>query len=401
MKTKFIRILLIFTTVIFVFSCKNQAQKSQHEKAKFIKDYQGKRIVGYFPARYAVSADYDAGTPYLTHLLLWFYNPDEEYNFYCDEAQEHEVMQLIKKAKRDNCKVFLSIAGGAVHAGSEYADRYRYLVSPENHDFFAQKLVELAKHYNADGIDLDLEGSMILPGFSEFIVLAKEKLSQNKIELSGAFNIYGGKKLTDEAVHAFDFINIMAYNESGLFEKKLRNHSSYYHAQKHLNYWTDTRKVAAEKVILGVPFYGWYNEFDLAGELLEKRSISFSYVNKHFHNLSEKDNLVEIETDTRRIVFTFNGVDLIAQKTQLSKNYGGIMIWHIAQDSDDLKLLRTVADNLQYKPENVENSDVSDDLTGIDVTSDLQDVTTDVEVELIEDNGELRPVRASDLLPTN
>ena len=401
MKSKFIRILLISIMVVFVFSCKNQAQKSQRDKAKFMKDYQGKKIVGYFPARYSLAQDYDAGTPYLTHLLLWFYNPDEEYNFYCDEAQEHEVMQLIKKAKRDNCKVFLSIAGGAVHAGSEYADRYRYLVSPENHDFFAQKLVELAKHYNADGIDLDLEGSMILPGFSEFIVLAKEKLSQNKIELSGAFNIYGGKKLTDEAVHAFDFINIMAYNESGLFEKKLRNHSSYYHAQKHLNYWTDTRKVAAEKVILGVPFYGWYNEFDLAGELLEKRSISFSYVNKHFHNLSEKDNLVEIETDTRRIVFTFNGVDLIAQKTQLSKNYGGIMIWHIAQDSDDLKLLRTVADNLQYKPENVENSDVSDDLTGIDVTSDLQDVTTDVEVELIEDNGELRPVRASDLLPTN
>ena len=325
-------------------------------KAKFMKDYQGKKIVGYFPARYAVSADYDAGTPYLTHLLLWFYNPDEEYNFYCDEAQEHEVMQLIKKAKRDNCKVFLSIAGGAVHAGSEYADRYRYLVSPENHDFFAQKLVELAKHYNADGIDLDLEGSMILPGFSEFIVLAKEKLSQNKIELSGAFNIYGGKKLTDEAVHAFDFINIMAYNESGLFEKKLRNHSSYFHAQKHLKYWTDTRNVVTEKVVLGVPFYGWYNEFDLAGELLEKRSISFSYVNKHFHNLSEKDNLVEIETDTRRIVFTFNGVDLIAQKTQLSKNYGGIMIWHIAQDSDDLKLLRTVADNLQYKPEKLKYS---------------------------------------------
>ncbi|MBQ2294786.1 MAG: hypothetical protein II258_05320 [Spirochaetales bacterium] len=401
MKDKFIRILLIFTMALFVFSCKNQAQKSQYDKAKFIKDYQGKRIVGYFPARYAVSADYDAGTPYLTHLLLWFYNPDEEYNFYCDEAQEHEVMQLIKKAKHDNCKIFLSIAGGAVHAASEYADRYRYLLRPENHNLFAQKLVELAKHYKADGIDLDLEGAMILPEFSDFIVLAKEKLSQNKIELSGAFNIYGGKKLTDEAVHAFDFINIMAYNESGLFEKKLRNHSSYYHAQKHLNYWTDTRKVAAEKVILGVPFYGWYNEFDLAGELLEKRSISFSNVNKHFHNLSEKDNLVEIETDTRRIVFTFNGVDLSAQKTQLSKNYGGIMIWHIAQDSDDLKLLRTFADNLQYKPENVENSDVSDDLTGIDVTSDLQDVTTDVEVELIEDNGELRPVRASDLLPTN
>ena len=90
---------------------------------------------------------------------------------------------------------------------------------------------------------------------------------------------------------------------------------------------------------------------------MEKRSISFSYVNKHFHNLAEKDNLVEIATDTRKIVFTFNGVDLIAQKTQLSKDYGGIMIWHIGQDSDDLKLLRTVADNLQYKPENIENNE--------------------------------------------
>lgn len=390
MNVKFIRMILFFFMVPLVFSCKNQAQKSEHEKAKFIKDYQGKRIVGYFPARFAVSADYDAGTPYLTHLLLWFYNPDEEYNFYCDEAQELEVMQLIKKAKHDGCKVFLSIGGGAVHAASEYAQRYRYLMRPENHSLFASKLAELAEYYKVDGIDLDLEGAMILPGFSEFIVHAKEKLSQNGIELSGAFNIYGGKKLADEAVHSFDFINVMAYNESGLFEKELRNHSSYFHAQKHLNYWTQTRNVEPEKVVLGVPFYGWYNEFDLSGELLDKHSISFSYVNKHFHDLAEKDNLVEIKTDTRRIIFTFNGADLIAQKTLLSKDYGGIMIWHIGQDSDDLKLLRTVADNLQYKPE---SADVSDDLT-----TDTFDITDDETVELIEDNGELRPMEPSDFL---
>ena len=64
-------------------------------------------------------------------------------------------------------------------------------------------------------------------------------------------------------------------------------------------------------------------------------------------------------------------------------------------------LFRSVADNLQYKPENIENSDVSDDLTTNDVTADFQDVTTDGEIELIEDNGELRPVRASDLLSIN
>lgn len=393
MNAKFIRVMLFTFTVLSVFSCKNQAQKNEYEETKFIKEYQGKRIVGYFPARFAASADYDAGTQYLTHLLLWFYNPDEEYNFYCDEASELEVMQLIKKAKHEDCKIFLSIGGGAVHAASEYAPRYRYLMRSENHDLFISKLIELANRYKADGIDLDLEGAMILPGFSEFIVYAKEKLSQNGIELSGAFNIYGGKKLTDDAVHSFDFINVMAYNESGLFEKQLKNHSSYLHAQKHLNYWTHTRNVEPEKVVLGVPFYGWYNEFDLSGELQEKHSISFSYINKHFHDLAEKDNLVEIKTDTRRIIFTFNGVDLIAHKTLLSKNYGGIMIWHIGQDSDDLKLLRTVADNLQFKPE---NKDVSDDLT-----SDVADITDDETVELIEDNGELRQVVPSDFLPEN
>lgn len=393
MNVKYVLAASFIFMMLLVFSCKNQAQKSEHEETKFIKEYHGKRIVGYFPARFSVSADYNAGTPYLTHLLLWFYNPDEEYNFYCDQATELEVMQLIKKAKHDGCKVFLSIGGGAVHATSEYAQRYRYLMRSENHNLFACKLVELAKHYKADGIDLDLEGAMILPGFSEFIVSAKEKLSRNGIELSGAFNIYGGKKLTDEAVHSFDFINVMAYNESGLFEKELRNHSSYLHAQKHLNYWTQTRNVEPEKVVLGVPFYGWYNEFDLQGELQDKHAISFSYINKHFHDLAEKDNLVEIKTDTRRIIFTFNGADLIAQKTLLSKDYGGIMIWHIGQDSDDLKLLRIVADNLQHR---AQNTDVSDDLI-----SDTADIVDDENGELIEDKGGLRPMKPRDFLPTN
>lgn len=392
MNIKCIWAVLFAFMMLFVFSCKNQAQKNEHEEAKFIKEYQGKRIVGYFPARASASADYDAGTSYLTHLLLWFYNPDEEYTFCCNEAAELEVMQLIKKAKHDGCKVFLSIGGGAVHAASEYAQRYRYLMRPENHNLFAQKLIELATYYKADGIDLDLEGAMILPGFSEFIVHAKEKLSQSGIELSGAFNIYGGKKLTDQAVHSFDFINVMAYNESGLFEKELRSHSSYFHAQKHLNYWTQTRNVEPEKVVLGVPFYGWYNEFDLQGKLQDKHSISFSYINKHFNDLVEKDNLVEIKTDARRIVFTFNGMDLIAQKTLLSKDYGGIMIWHIGQDSDDLKLLRTVADNLQHKAQNAEIPD--------DLTSDIN-TANDGNKELIEDNGELRPIEPRDFLPTN
>ena len=77
------------------------------------------------------------------------------------------------------------------------------------------------------------------------------------------------------------------------------------------------------------------------------------------------------------------------------------MIGHIGQDSDDLKLLRTVANEMQYKPEIVENSDVSADLVKFDVTADVQDVSDDDSVELIEDNGELRPVNENDLLPVN
>jgi hypothetical protein len=56
---------------------------------------------------------------------------------------------------------------------------------------------------------------------------------------------------------------------------------------------------------------------------------------------------------------------------------------------------------MQYKPEIVENSDVSADLVKFDVTADVQDVSDDDSVELIEDNGELRPVNENDLLPVN
>ena len=46
--------------------------------------------------------------------------------------------------------------------------------------------------------------------------------------------------------------------------------------------------------------------------------LTFSGLEMLNYTIKLKDNLVEIATDTRKIVFTFNGVDLIAQKTRLN-----------------------------------------------------------------------------------
>lgn len=331
---------------ISLFVCLMGCISVNEPAQKFERKYEGKKIVGYFPAKYAMSERYTVGTEYLTHLILWFFNPDELYNFYCEKAEVEKVKQLIRIAKREGCKVFLSIGGGHVNGRSKYAPRYRFLLRPENFPLFAEKLIDLVKVFEVDGIDLDLEGDMILEGFSEFICFLKTKLEDKNIELSGAFNIWGGRKLTHAAIHSFDFINLMAYNESGLFEKRLKHHSSFPTSQKHLDYWTKKRGISPDRVILGVPFYGWYKEFDLSYNLLNKKAVSYSYIHHHFPQLTLYDNFVEIHTDVRRIVFTYNSMELIRKKTSLSRKYGGIMIWQLTQDTEGLVLLKIVADTM-------------------------------------------------------
>ena len=92
------------------------------------------------------------------------------------------------------------------------------------------------------------------------------------------------------------------------------NHSSYNLAVNMLNHYSDTRGIAKEKLVLGVPFYGYQGDTYIAYKnILAQNPTAWNtdYINGT----------------------SYNGINTIKSKAELSKEYGGIMIWELSQDA--------------------------------------------------------------------
>lgn len=200
-------------------------------------------------------------------------------------------------------------------------------------------------YYNVDGIDLDIEGNVVTENYSQIIVELSKVLKNNGYGLTGAFNYYSGRKISDEAINCFDMINVMSYNESGLWEPHLRDHSTFEDSQKHLNYWVETRKIAPEKIVLGVPFYGWFKTFDLDDNLLNQGSITYDKISNFFPYIDNSNDWLELQTKNSKTEITFNNIDAIKNKRLLAREYGGIMIWQYIQDTKERTLFNTIINN--------------------------------------------------------
>ena len=97
-------VILILTlgSMLLSFEC-----RAQEEKSKF-------RIVGYYSLKSAATADLTS-VPFdeLTHINLYFLNPDSLGNFNQDLSG---LIPFIEAAHSHNVKVIPSIAGGGPHA---------------------------------------------------------------------------------------------------------------------------------------------------------------------------------------------------------------------------------------------------------------------------------------------
>ena len=136
--------------------------------------------------------------------------------------------------------------------------------------------------------------------------------------------------ITQEALNALDFINLMVYDYTGPWNPSPGQHSSYNHAKQGINFWKNTVGVNPSKLTLGVPFYG----YDFQNSTTVKAFTYGSMVDSDVSN-SEKDNVGNKY---------YNGRPTIANKVKLaSQNLSGIMIWELGQDSfSEYSLLETI-----------------------------------------------------------
>src|SRR5688572_26687729 len=110
------------------------------------------KVVGYYSLQSALENPTGVPFKHLTHVNLWFFNPDSLGNFTQDLSN---LEPFINKAHRRDVKVLFSIGGGSKQK------QYQKLLNDEYRPALVNKLVAQAVKYNVDGIDVDLEGSDI------------------------------------------------------------------------------------------------------------------------------------------------------------------------------------------------------------------------------------------------
>ena len=278
------------------------------------------KIVGYYSLQSAMT-DSLINVPFdkLTHINLWFLNPDSLGNFTQDLSS---LAAFITAAHAKNVKVLPSIGGGSAHP------YYHGLLKNDKRAGFINNLMAVVLKYNMDGVDVDLEGNDIDEHYESFVTeLASALRSKNKM-ITAAIAVYYKDKLTDKALAQYDFVNVMSYDRTGPWRpEKPGPHATFAHAAEDLEYFGVQRSIPKEKMVLGVPFYGYGYD-----PLLTSPAISMNYkeIVTRFPGAELSD---EWRMPDGKILY-YNGISTIRQKTALAKEKAsGIMIWQLKGDA--------------------------------------------------------------------
>jgi len=277
------------------------------------------RVVGYYSLSTALTAPSDVPFKYLTHVNLWFLNPDSLGNFTRDLVT---LQSFMARAHKKHIKVLFAIGGGTRQP------QYHRLLQDDRRTQLIQNLVAVVDQAGADGVDVDLEGTDIDANYENFVVELAQVLHAKQKLLTAAIAVYYKDQFTDKALAQYDFVNVMSYDRTGPWQPdKPGPHATYAHAVEDLNYFGVDRKIEPQRMNLGVPFYGYGYGPELSSPAT---SMTFKDIVATFPGSEYVD---EWKKPDGQILY-YNGIPTIRLKTQLARTKAsGIMIWELRGDS--------------------------------------------------------------------
>lgn len=294
------------------------------------------KVVGYYPS-WQPDKVKDIKYEYVTHINYAFAIPKSDGTLLPLE-NPNSAKKIIKEGHKNGVKVLIAIGGWSYNEIPLEPTFKEATSSPEKITSFANEIIAMVKQYGFDGVDMDWEhprrDDTTSKQYTDLMKTLSVELKKDNLLLTSAV-LAGvsadGNVLYDAAAHtqgvidSVDWFNIMAY-DGGDGER----HSSYDFAVKCGEYWKNTRKMPANKVVLGVPFYGRpsWRTYD---EILAADS-----------NAHTKDTAL-----ISGVEVYYNGIPTIQKKTKWAKdNLGGVMIWEISQDTKDKEksLLKAIND---------------------------------------------------------
>lgn len=256
-----------------------------------------------------------------------------------------DIIKNIKETNPD-AKIHCNILGPD-GTDSDDKEKLHSQAFKKNDKELIDNIIDLLKEYNFDGIFFDYEYPHKLKSikdYSDFLVKLDSKLG-NYI-LGAAFS-HWSCNISKEAIKVLDRIEIMAYDNMGEYNA-------------HAEFATVGGAMAVKDFVkrgynlskcdLGLPFYGrthggeeaWPSYAQIAGDLENnpfKNIIAKSYMNG------------DVSGD---ITTSFNGVQMIKDKTAFANDYGlgGVMVWHYTCDveyENDLSLFKAVQTALETR----------------------------------------------------
>lgn len=292
------------------------------------------KIVGYLPY-YRFGFSDQINFEQLTHLNIAFANPLMNGQL---EVGGQDIGPVVAIARSHGLTVLISMGGGLT---SEWREAWRSLMEPPNRSGFIHTIMDFVRGHGLDGVDMDLEGGDVTGQYSPFVLELRDSLSaEGKLLTAALPGSFRDGDITDEALAAFDWVNMMVYNLTGPWAPDSPGpHSPYSFAVSSINRWLG-EGVPPEKLTLGVPFYGW--------NFASNPVTSFTY------RTIVEQNPANAYTDQAGQSY-YNGIPTIQDKTELAmERVSGIMIWEIGQDSyTEYSLLNAIYETV-YPPTRVE-----------------------------------------------
>lgn len=315
---------------VYLFLLPIAAISQQTRNAKKVSPANNFMVIGYLPgARVDTSA---IAFNRLTHINFSFAIPAKNGGGLDALRNWENLRALVKKAHKNNVKVFISVGGWSIGDAPGDDSRFHKLAeTQEQRDFFVTNVMELVRRFDLDGVDMDWEYPDIENRSAEDNVLLMRQLADslhriNK-KLTAAVVHYGnqGEGVKKEIFGIVDWLNLMAYDDD---KGQPVPHSPYSLAERSINYWVKQRGLPPEKTVLGLPFYG-----KPRGKFTRYNDLVNAGADPYADNYKDS-------------VF-YNGINTIKQKTALAvkEKLAGVMIWEISQDiHDDRSLLKAIGE---------------------------------------------------------
>jgi GH18 family chitinase len=312
------KLIPIFLTLVFLTSCGGSTPPPTPPEPALVSTASPTPIatrapfavIGYFPDYRELNP---AWAQSLTDILYFSAEPRADGTLDTSRLSE-ETWKLLQQLKTEHAiRIHLSIGGW--ERGNDFAE---LTANQSTRRAFVENLLTYLLTHNLDGADFDWEFPQNDTEFANYISLLIETqaaLSARGISVSVALPADPSFPLADFAV--VDRVHIMSYDRAA-------KHATYQQAVDDVQLFLDAG-IPAEKLILGVPFYGRNMQPPY-------RVLSYAEIMKQYQPASGMDEVDGVY---------FNGLETIQEKVRfaMGEELGGVMIWELAHDTTDTNSL--------------------------------------------------------------